>query len=265
MSFPGAIPSYTTPISTQTLKDGGHTALHIAEEADITALGTKIGTGSSTPASGLLLRGGGAGTSSWAQANLTSDVTGVLPQANGGTGTTLATGTGKAVYDTTPTVSNPSFTGGGSWTGSPSLTTPTIADFTNAIHTHANTANGGQLGFTALLSTIFSGQVSSYTNSGSGGGTGYTLNLGGVKLCWGTSAVFSISGSTATSFDINFPVGFFTTVQSSQASVSGTAANTANTYLSSNTASSTTSWSVYVITTAGVNAQNSFSWLVVGT
>lgn len=139
MSFPGAIPSYAGFTSSDTLKVDNHAAQHNAEQADISALGTKVGTGASTPASGLLLRGNGAGTSVWAQANPTTDVSGVLPQANGGTGTTLATGTGKAVYDTSPTIS------GAALTASPTLTTPTIADFTNSPHDHGDADDGGQI------------------------------------------------------------------------------------------------------------------------
>lgn len=46
---------------------------------------------------------------------------------------------------TAPTITNPTITGGGSWAGSPTLTTPTIGDFSNATHTHANNAGGGTL------------------------------------------------------------------------------------------------------------------------
>ena len=49
------------------------------------ALETKIGIDASTPTNNKVLRGTGTGTSSWAQAVLTTDVTGVLPVANGGT------------------------------------------------------------------------------------------------------------------------------------------------------------------------------------
>lgn len=39
----------------------------------------------------------------------------------------------------------PAFTGGGSWAGSPSLTTPTIADLSNMQHDHSAPAEGGLL------------------------------------------------------------------------------------------------------------------------
>lgn len=110
-AFPSGLASFAGFIASHTLAVDSHAAQHNLEQAEILATQTKIGTGSSTPTSGKLLRGNGVGTSVWAQADLTSDVSGVLPQANGGTGTTLATGTGKAVYGTSPTISNPTITG----------------------------------------------------------------------------------------------------------------------------------------------------------
>ncbi len=50
---------------------------------------------------------------------------------------------------TAPAVSAPTITGGGSWAGSPSLSTPTVADLTNMQHDHSSAAEGGLLGSTA--------------------------------------------------------------------------------------------------------------------
>lgn len=68
------------------------------------------------------------------------------------------------------------------------LTTPTIGDFTNAGHTHANAANGGQLTDAALSSAV----------SASKGGTGQSsLTANNVILGNGTSAVqFVAPGSS---------------------------------------------------------------------
>src|SRR5438105_12462426 len=82
MSFPGAIPSYQGFASGDTLQADNHAAQHNSEQTDIAGLATKIGTGASTPTSGLLLRGNGTGTSAWAQVNLGTDVTGNLPTVN---------------------------------------------------------------------------------------------------------------------------------------------------------------------------------------
>ena len=67
-----------------------HSTLHGVVSEAIVAVETKIGTGASTASANKVLRATGTGTSAWAQANLTSDVTGTLPLANGGTNATSA-------------------------------------------------------------------------------------------------------------------------------------------------------------------------------
>lgn len=220
-NFPTSTPSFAGFTSSHTLAADNHAAQHNLEQGEIVALATKIGTGSSTPTSGTVLRGTGAGTSSWAQVALTTDVTGVLPQANGGTGTTLSTGTGKVVYDTSPTISAPTFTGGGSWAGSPSLTTPTlttptIADFTSSQHGHTNAAGGGTLvGNTAIQAAtlkaaqMFKGLI--YQRQG-----GNSLDLdwaagGTTNTDISAKDVFIQAGSTGTingNITVTFPVAF---------------------------------------------------------
>ncbi len=86
--FPGALPVAGTADPNSTLAAAGHTALHNNDRDEIRALATKMGIGSATPAAGLVLRGNGSGTSAWGQVVLTTDITGILPVANGGTGTT---------------------------------------------------------------------------------------------------------------------------------------------------------------------------------
>ena len=68
-----------------------HSTLHGTHSEAIVAIEGKIGTGASTPVTNRVLRGTGTGTSAWAQANLTTDITGTLPVANGGTGATALT------------------------------------------------------------------------------------------------------------------------------------------------------------------------------
>lgn len=88
--FPGALPVAGTASASDTLAAAGHTSLHNTDRDEIRAVATKIGTGSSTSTSGTVLRGTGAGTSAWGQVALSTDVTGTLPVANGGTGGSTA-------------------------------------------------------------------------------------------------------------------------------------------------------------------------------
>ena len=99
-SYPGALdtttnlPIASALVSTELDGDGDankvHSNLHgVLSEAAV-AIETKIGTGASTPTANKVLRGSGTGTSAWAQVALATDVSGTLPLANGGTGSTSA-------------------------------------------------------------------------------------------------------------------------------------------------------------------------------
>ncbi len=157
--YPGALPAAGAASSSSTLAAAGHTSLHNVLADEARAIATKMGTGSSTPTANIVLRGTGAGTSSWGAVVLTTDVSGILPQGNGGTGTTGATGGGSVVYATsptivTPTITSPTITGATITTSA--LTTPTIGDFSNATHTHANAAGGGSLGTGVVIGSMLS-------------------------------------------------------------------------------------------------------------
>lgn len=82
MPFPSSTPSYPGFTSNHTLSQDQHASQHNSEQADIIALANKVGTGASTPTSGLFLRGNGVGTSTWDSVHAATDITGVLPTAN---------------------------------------------------------------------------------------------------------------------------------------------------------------------------------------
>lgn len=145
MAYPAALDSITQPGSGDLTTSPSHAATHDAEIVAIQALEAKVGITASTPTASKVLRSSSTGTSVWGQAVLTTDVTGTLPTANGGNGTTSVTGTGSAVFSVTPTL-----TSGGTWSGSPTINTPTIttpviASFASANHNHSNSAGGGAL------------------------------------------------------------------------------------------------------------------------
>ena len=168
----------------------------------------------------------------------TSNVWGKITSNN----VSSSTGSGGFVLATSPTISSPTIS-------SPTISSPTITGSLGNISTGtitasgattlnstlsvsgtstltgAVTANGGltvSSSFTAtglvtyadLLSTIFSGQVTSYTNSGTAGGTFYYINLGGIKLLWGTTGALANS-SSVNQYILNYPASFFTTEVSS--------------------------------------------------
>lgn len=152
--FPNAIPtnrqSSTSEYLSNMASSFGHVALHNFEVSEIIALATKLGTGSSTPTSGAVLKGTGAGASAWGQVDLATEI-GSFTSADLRGRLSDETGTGSSVFATSPTISAPVFTGGGTWAGSPVLSTPAIADLTNATHTHQNSAGGGTLNGAAAI------------------------------------------------------------------------------------------------------------------
>lgn len=90
--YPGAQDdgiSLPNPSTSNNTNNPSHAGLHDNTNDAIKAIEAKLGTGASTPSANKVLRGTGAGTTAFGQVDLTADVTGVLPAANGGTGGTL--------------------------------------------------------------------------------------------------------------------------------------------------------------------------------
>jgi hypothetical protein len=88
-------PAHSTLASIELDGDGTannqHSNVHGVHSTAIVQIETKIGTGSSSPSANKVLRATGTGTSAWAQVGLTTDVTGILPVANGGSGASSLT------------------------------------------------------------------------------------------------------------------------------------------------------------------------------
>lgn len=123
-----------------------------------------------------LLKSDGTNTS-FAQAVLTTDVTGTLPVANGGTGVTTSTGTGAVVLGTSPALTTPTLTSAripGSSTG---YTTVASANTGATNYTATLPAENFTVGFRNVPAvgtktasyTLATGDVGKYVQVGSGG------------------------------------------------------------------------------------------------
>lgn len=188
-----------------------HASQHDVENDAIRAIEAKIGVGASTPTANKVLRATGTGTTAYAQVGLTTDVTGTLPVANGGTGTT-ALGSGVATFLGTPSsanlasaVTDETGTGVLVFNSSPTIVTPTIASFTNAQHNHSNAAGGGQIG----ASGIVPGSLTNALLDTSAGGIGAAL--ASWTPTW-TNLVVSSSTVTAKFVEIGKLVFYHVTV-----------------------------------------------------
>lgn len=121
----------------------------------------------------------------------------------------------------------------------------------------------GAVTYNKLLSTIFSGEVSSLSNAGTAGGTIKYLNIGGLKLLWATGASKSSNATgTGVQFTFTLPAGFFTTINSIYASPSSLGASV--TQLTSVVSSSTSTVTVACIATSGSGTSQVPNILIIG-
>lgn len=231
-SFPSSLASFIGFVAGHTLLIDVHASQHNLEQAEIVAVQTKVGTGSSAASTGTVLRGTGAGTSSWGQVNLSTDVTGVMPVANGGTGTTNLSfpgGPDTLVSRTsTDTLTNKT------------LTTPTISSFVNATHNHQNSAGGGTLTSAAVDTTI--AQIV--------GGGKYKIDSGSVAV--------NSTPDKAVSFNVTFSAA-------PRVIVSTSSAGSANVFTAAN-AITTTGFNIRQFNTAGSQTTTETAdWIAYGT
>jgi hypothetical protein len=151
----------------------------VTSTGSLTLGGTLSGVNLASQVTGTLpIANGGTGTTSTTFANLTTNVTGTLPVANGGTGVTTSTGTGSTVLSASPT-----------FTGTP------------AAPTAANGTNTTQLATTAFVQNSI-GAISAGVTSFSAGTTGLTpaSSTSGAITLAGTLAVANggTGGTTST-------------------------------------------------------------------
>ena len=114
VSFPTSLDSFTNPTTNDFLNSPNHVSQHSDVNDAIEALEAKLGIFASTPTSGKLLRGTGAGTSAWDKDAPTGSIVGT---------TDSQTLTNKTL--TSPTINTPII-------NNPTLNTNTISEYTAA-------------------------------------------------------------------------------------------------------------------------------------
>lgn len=169
-TYPAALNNYT---GNETLFVAGHASEH-------NALEQKLGISASTPIASTVLRGTGTGTSAWGQIVLSTDITGILPVANGGTGVATLTSGEVLIGAGTSAITSlgTSGTGNIARVNTPSFTTPSLGAAT------ATSINGLTITSSTGILTITNAKTLAVTN---------TLTLSGTD-----STVMTFPSTTAT-------------------------------------------------------------------
>jgi hypothetical protein len=166
MPFPTALDtgsSLPNPTTSSKTNSPSHAALHSAENVAIIATETKLGIGSSTPVANTLLFGTGAGTSAWT----------ALTSAQLAATLSDETGTGSAVFATTPTLVTPKMDTINESTPTNGVTIDGLNIKDNALNTNnsvvtANITNGAvtanKLGTGATVATVLTSETTTSTS-----------------------------------------------------------------------------------------------------
>jgi len=171
----------------------------VTSTGSLTLGGALTGVSLATQVTGTLpIANGGTGTTSTTFANLATNVTGTLPVANGGTGVTTSTGTGNVVLSASPTLSGTPLAPTAS-TGTNTTQIATTAFVQNQIGAIASGVTSFSAGTTGL--TPSTGTTGAVTLSGTlavaNGGTGITSFGTGVATFLGTPSSANLAAAVS--------------------------------------------------------------------
>lgn len=264
MNYPTSLDAFTNPTTNDFLNSPNHVQQHSDINDAVEALEAKLGISASTPASGKLLRGTGAGSSAWDKDAPSGTIVGT---------TDTQTLTNKTL--TSPTINTAII-------NNPTLKTDTIAEYTAAagvtidgVLLKDSKMNGSYLTNASVTATqmaddaitaakmingmIYRRKGGSASSWATGGSTDYDYSATDVKIQTGTF-VKSITGEES----VTFPVAFS---QVPLCFVSMASANAANGYVryKVSSTSTTTLGGIQCFNDAGAALTNEqVAWLAIG-
>jgi hypothetical protein len=198
----------------------------VTSTGSLTLGGALTGVNLASQVTGTLpIANGGTGTTSTTFANLTTNVTGTLPVANGGTGVTTSTGTGSVVLSAGPTFTGiPAAPTAATNTNTTQIaTTAFVQNQIGAISAGVVSFSGGSTGLTPATATTGAVTLAG-TLDVDNGGTGVTTSTGTGSVVLNTNPTLAtpILGTPQSG---NFSTGTFTWPTFNQ-NTTGTAAST---------------------------------------
>lgn len=188
-SYPTSVDALTNPAATDAVTSPSHASQHANANDAIEAIENRLGTGSQTTpgAANRVLRSTSATASEWAALALSTDVTGTLPVANGGTGITSGTSGGIPAFTGTTTIaSSAALTANGVVLGGGAGTAPssTAAGTSNQVFRVPGAGGAPAFGAVDLAQ---SAAVTGTLPVGNGG-TGIASATAFAVLCGGTTS-----------------------------------------------------------------------------
>lgn len=162
-NYPGALDTLANPAAGNATNSPSHASQHADANDSIEAIEAKVGTGASTPANNTFLIGTGAGTSSWS----------AITSAQLAARISDETGTGSAVFATTPTLVTPKVDTINESTPANGVTIDSLNIKDGALNTSnsvvtSNITAGAVTGSKLTLSYGFSAYSTAAQNSGNG-------------------------------------------------------------------------------------------------
>lgn len=115
------------------------------------------------------------------------------------------------------------------------------------------------------LASTFTGGVQTLANAGTAGGNIYYIDLGGLKMCWGTTLSRTSGPNSSTQYTITLPASFFSSIQHTSYIIQQAAGSATNNDVTGISATTSTLTFAVANTTASPGVGGVVSFMAIGT